>query len=153
MRAWLTLVIAHSLQIFYLPMSHSKQDLIPIPELKLPSSTSSSVLWTLKRIINRTPFTATDLMPSSTHDTSLTQYIKELSPSPNPSGVLLPPLVLYALIPTNINPSSCLYATWMSTTDSNLCFNFQDTDCNSPPLWSPTGAVSYGHSLFVGWIK
>ena len=134
-------------------MSHDKRDVIPILELKLPSSTSPSVPWSLKRIVHWTPFTATDLMPSSTHDTSLTQFVKEPSPWPYPPGMSLPSLVLYALIPTKINPSSCLYATWMSSTNSNLCFNFQDTDYTSSPLWSPTGACSESWPLTISSLN
>ena len=157
MYAWLTLVIAHSLQIFYyLPMSYNTRELIPIPELKLPLSTSSSVPWTLQRIINRTPFTATDLIPSSTHDTSPNQFIKELSPSPNPPGMSLPPLVLYASIPTKISTRVCPYATWISTTGSNLRFNFhlRILIILCPLHGRPQErVVSHSHSLLVRWIK
>ena len=66
-------------------MSHNERDPIPKSGLKLASSTSSSVPWTLDHIRNRTPFSATNLMPSA-HDTTHTQFVKEPSPSPNPAA-------------------------------------------------------------------
>ncbi|KIK03070.1 hypothetical protein K443DRAFT_95727, partial [Laccaria amethystina LaAM-08-1] len=58
----------------------------PIPKSrpKLASSTSSSVAWILDHIISGIPSTATNRIPSSVHDTSHTQFIKELSSPPNP---------------------------------------------------------------------
>ncbi|EDR16129.1 uncharacterized protein LACBIDRAFT_301901 [Laccaria bicolor S238N-H82] len=88
-------------------MSHNEREPFPKPGLKLASSTTSFVLRILNHIRNRTPFAATDLVPSSAHGTSHTGPTLLKSHHRHQIPMPLTPLVAYALTPMKISPSAC----------------------------------------------